>query len=228
MKVFSMVFAITVLAAAPSFAQEKSGQDPSGYVSGFGGAVWSAGNSSSSVLFEGGVRIAPHLMAFDNVGRFTNLQGDLEPTLDAATASLATQGVGVTSGGTLPAWYGVGGLRAEIPAGAHFFPYALGGIGAARLNPSPQFIFASGTLPDGSTPTVGTDVTQSLITGGSFTDPPPSSAFMMMLGGGVQIPVEQHWTADIGYRYSHIAADTTLSATPLNTNVMTFGFGYRF
>jgi opacity protein-like surface antigen len=228
MKVFGLVLAISALAAAPSFAQEKGGQDPSGYVSGFGGAVWSAGNSSSSVLFEGGVRIAPHLMAFGNVGRFTNLQGDLEPTLDAATASLANQGVGVTSGGTLPAWYGVGGLRAEIPAGTHFFPYVLGGVGAARLNPSPQFMFSNGTLPDGSTPATGTDVTQTLVALGSFTDPPPSNAFMMMLGGGVQIPVVQHWTADIGYRYSRIAADTTLSATPLNTNVMTFGFGYRF
>jgi opacity protein-like surface antigen len=39
---------------------------------------------------------------------------------------------------------------------------------------------------------------------------------------------QEHWTADIGYRYSRIAADTTLSATPFNTNVMTFGFGYRF
>jgi len=228
MRVFSMVVAISALAAAPSFAQEKGVVDPSGYASGFGGAVWAAGNSSSSVLFEGGVRIAPHLMAFGNVGRFTNLQGDLQPTLDATTASLSNEGVGVTSGGSLPAWYGVGGLRAEIPAGTHLFPYVLGGLGAARLNPSPQFMFASGTLPDGSTPTVGTDVTQSLITAGSFTDPPPSSAFMMMLGGGVQIPVVQHWAADIGYRYSRIAADTTLSATPLNTNVMTFGFGYRF
>jgi hypothetical protein len=100
MKVFRMVLAITVLAAAPSFAQEKGVQDPSGYVSGFGGAVWSAGNSSSGVLFEGGRRIASHLMAFGNVGRFTNLQGDLERTLDAATASLAAQGVGVASGGT--------------------------------------------------------------------------------------------------------------------------------
>src|SRR5262249_30989825 len=148
MKVFGLVLAMTALAAAPSFAQEKGGQDPSGYVSGFGGAVWSAGNSSSSVLFEGGVRIAPHLMAFGNVGRFSNLLGDLEPTLDAATASLATQGVGVTSGGGLPAWYGVGGLRAEIPAGTRVFPYVLGGIGAARLNPSPTFMFSSGTLPD--------------------------------------------------------------------------------
>jgi hypothetical protein len=87
----------------------------------------------------------------------------------------------------LTRWAVVRGLRAEIPAGTHVFPYALGGIGAARLNPSPQFMFASGTLPDGETPATGTDVTPTLIGLGSFTDPPASSAFMMMLGGGVRI-----------------------------------------
>jgi hypothetical protein len=30
------------------------------------------------------------------------------------------------------------------------------------------------------------------------------------------------------YRYSRIAADDTLSASPLNANGMAFGFGYRF
>jgi hypothetical protein len=33
---------------------------------------------------------------------------------------------------------------------------------------------------------------------------------------------------DAGYRYSRIGADTTLSASPVTTNGMTFGFGYRF
>jgi opacity protein-like surface antigen len=51
---------------------------------------------------------------------------------------------------------------------------------------------------------------------------------MFTFGGGLQIPVATHWTADAGYRYSRIAADTTLSASPLTTNGMTFGFGYRF
>lgn len=228
MKIVSWILALVALTAAPAMAQEKGGQDPGGYVSGFGGAAWSAGNSTSSVLFEGGVRVAPHLMAFTNVGRFTNLLGDLQPTLDAATTALSQQGVMVTSGGALPAWYGIGGLRAEIPAGTHAFPYVLGGVGAARLNPTPQFTFASGVLPDGLTPDVGTDVTSTLTTLGSFTAPPPSSAFMFMFGGGVQVPLMPHWAVDVGYRYSRIAADTTLSAGPLNTNVMTFGFGYRF
>jgi hypothetical protein len=34
--------------------------------------------------------------------------------------------------------------------------------------------------------------------------------------------------ADAGYRYSRIAADDTLSASPLSVNGMAFGFGFRF
>ena len=57
---------------------------------------------------------------------------------------------------------------------------------------------------------------------------PSSTARLTTLGGGVQVPLAQHWVVDAGYRYSRIAADTTLSAAPLNTNGMTFGFGDRF
>ena len=227
-QVLSLVAMFVATVAAPSFAQEKRVQDPNGYVSGFGGAAWADGNSTGSVLFEGGVRVAPHVTAFGNIGRFVNLKGDLQPTLDAATTSLSEEGLAVTSGGTVPAWYGLGGLRAEFPASAHALPYVLGGLGAARLNPTARFTFASGTMPDGLTPDVGTDVTSSLIALGSFTAPPASNALMFMLGGGVEIPTTPHWAVDLGYRYSRIAADSTLSAAALNTNVMTFGFGYRF
>jgi opacity protein-like surface antigen len=227
LKVLSLVVAIGTLSVAPSTAQER-GSDPAGYVSAFGAAAWADGSSTGSLLFEGGVRIMPHLMAFANVGRFANLQGDLQPSLTATTTTLSNQGLSVTGGGTLPAWYGVGGLRAEIPAGAHVIPYVLGGLGVARLNPTAQFTYASGTMPDGSIPAVGTNVTSTLVSTGSYVAPAASSAFMLMLGGGVQIPVVPRWAADVGYRYSHIAADSTLSASPLNTNAITFGVGYRF
>jgi opacity protein-like surface antigen len=223
-----MVMALVAAAAAPAFAQETGGANAKGYVSAFGGAAWAGGNSTGSVLLEGGARIAPHLMLFANVGRFADLQSDLQPTLDATTTALSNQGIGVTAAGTLPAWYGVGGARAEIAVSAHALPYVLGGIGAARLNPTPQFMFASGTLPDGTTPAVGTDVTNTLTSDGSVVSPAASNAFMLMLGGGVQLPLVPHWAADVGYRYSRIAADTALNATALNTNVITFGVGYRF
>jgi len=46
---------------------------------------------------------------------------------------------------------------------------------------------------------------------------------MCTFGGGVQVPVARHWAGDVGYRYSHIAADTALSAGAIYTNAITFG-----
>jgi opacity protein-like surface antigen len=95
-------------------------------------------------------------------------------------------------------------------------------LGVARLSPAAQFTYSSGTLPDGTTPIVGTDVTSELVTSGYFTTPPSTTAFMYTLGGGVDVPVAHHWAVDVGYRFSRIEADT-----PLNAQGMTFGFGYR-
>ena len=228
----SMIAAtVALLTAAPLLADEKGagGGDASGYVTGLGGFARSIGNTTGDVVVEGGVRIAPHVMVIGNVGRFGNLQADLQPTLDATTSALAAnQGLSVIGGGSVPASYFTGGLRVEIPINGNVMPYVLGGVGVARLNPTAQFTFSSWILPDGSTPAVGTDVTTAITSAGSFTAPPASSAMMFTLGGGVQVPVAPHWVVDAGYRFSRIAADTTLSASPLTPNGMTFGFGYRF
>jgi opacity protein-like surface antigen len=212
-------------------AQEKGlgGEDAAGYVTGLGGFASSVGNTTGDVQLEGGFRIGPHVMVFGNVGRFGNLQADLQPTINATASALAAnQGLTVIGGGSLPAAYFTGGLRVEVPTNSRFMPYVLGGLGVARLDPQAQFAFSSGTMPDGSTPAVGTDVTPVLTSAGSFTAPAASSALMFTLGGGVQFPLVPHWVADAGYRYSRIAADSSLSASPLTTNGMTFGFGYRF
>jgi len=231
MRTLMMTAAVTVLAAAPLLAQEKGagGQDAAGYVTGLGGFASSVGNTTGDVLVEGGVRIAPHMKVFGNVGRFGNLQADLQPTLDATTSALANnQGLNVIGGGSMPATYVSGGLRVEVPTNTRLVPYVLGGIGVARLNPAAQFTFSSGTMPDGSSPATGADVTAALVSSGGFTAPPSSNALMLTLGGGLQVPVALHWVIDAGYRYSRIAADDTLTAAPLNANGMTFGFGYRF
>jgi len=229
MKVLTIATTVSMLAAAPLFAQEHGAQDPAGYVIGLGGFASALGNTTGDLRVEGGVRVAPHVTVFGNAGRFANLQGDLQPTLDATTTALsANQNLLLIGGGSLPATYLSGGVRVSVPTHSRVLPYALGGIGVARLNPSAQFTFSSGILPDGSIPTVGTDVTASIAASGVFTNPPASNALMYTIGGGAQIPVAKHWVADAGYQYSRIAADTTLSASPLNTNGMTFGFGYRF
>jgi len=136
------------------------------------------------------VRVAPHLMVFGDVGQFRSLQPDLQPTLASATTSLATtQGLTLNGGGSLPATYGLGGVRLEIPISPIVLPYVLGGAGIAHLNPTPQLLYASGVMPDGSTPSVGQDVTASLTSAGLYTAPPASTAFMFTTGGGVQVQV---------------------------------------
>jgi opacity protein-like surface antigen len=234
MRAFMIAATLSALAAAPLFAQDRSGQHPgwqdaSGYVTGMGGFTTTTGNTTGDLLVEGAVRVAPHVMVFGDLGQFHNLQADLQPTLNTATTALATnQGLTVVGGGTLPAWYSIGGVRVEVPTSKAVLPYVLGGVGVARLNPSPQFTFSSGTMPDGSAPTVGQDVTSAITSSGSFTVPASSTTFMFTLGGGVQFPVASRWVADAGYRYSRLAADSALSTLPLNANGMTFGVGYRF
>ena len=228
MKACGVAATLLALTAPPLFAQEPSVEKAGGYLSAFGGPVWTGGNSTGNAIFEGGVRIARHTMIFGNIGHFADLQADLQPSLDAATTALSSEGLGVTGGGTLPAWYGIAGVRAEMPASKRAWPYVLGGLGAARLNPTQEFMFTSGMMPDGSIPDVGTDVTAALASEGSLAAPQSSTALMLTFGGGVELPVVKRWVADVGYRYSRIAAESSLSADPLNTNAMTFGFGYRF
>ena len=217
----SMVFtAIALLSATTSYAQPIRG-----YVGGEGGFATAPDGTSGDVLGEAGVRIAPHLLVFGDIGQFHNLQpSDTQPTVDSATAALsAATGLSVTGTARVPAWYSVGGLKYELPIQGRVSPYVLGGIGVARLTPTAQFTYSSGPLPDGSTPSVGDDVTSQIVSAGDFTAPGATTAFMYTLGAGVEFPVTRQWAVDAGYRFSRVAADT-----PVNAQGVTFGIGYRF
>jgi opacity protein-like surface antigen len=220
MRALTIVATMSLLTAAPLYAQTERG-----YVTGVGGFAATPDNTSGDVMGEVGVRVAPHLLVFGDIGQFHNLQpSDVQPAVDSATALLAdTQGVTVLSTSRVPAWYSLGGVRYELPTQHRMSPYVLGGIGVARLMPTAQFTYSSGTLADGSTPTFGEDLTNQLVSSGLYTAPSPTTAFMFTLGGGLEIPVSGHWAVDAGYRFSRVAA-----TTPLNAQGPTFGFGYRF
>lgn len=220
MKAIWLAAALVALGAAPSMAQTERG-----YISGAGGFVVSPETTSGDILIEGGVRVAPHLSVYGNFGQYHNLQpSDVQPVIDSTTATLSdNNGLDVVGNGRVPAWYSGGGLRFEVPMRSRIAPYALGGVGFARLTPNAEFTYTSGPLPDGTTTTVGDDVTSQLETAGVFTQPAASNSFMFTLGGGVAVPVARHWAVDAGYRFSRIEADT-----PINAQGMTFGFGYRF
>jgi opacity protein-like surface antigen len=228
MKTWFVAATLLALSTAPAFAQER-GLPERGYITGLGGFSAALGNSTGNTLLEGGVRVVPHVIVFGTLGHYSNLKGDLQPLIDTATASLSeNQGLDLTGSASVPATYGLGGVRVEIPAGRRFAPYVLGGFGTARVDPSAQFIYGGGDMPDGSLPTVGSDVTSSITSANLFTNPAPTNQRMMTFGGGVQIPVATHWAVDAGYRYGRIASSTTLNTSAVNTNGMAFGFGYRF
>jgi opacity protein-like surface antigen len=204
--------------AAPSSAQTTRA-----YVAGSGGFAVAPDGTTGDVMGEVGVQIAPNLYVFGDLGRFQNIQpSQIQPSIDVTTASLASGGLGVTGTAQVPAWYSLGGVRVTIPTRGRVWPYVFGGAGFARMTPTAQFTFASGTL-SGSTPNVGDDVTSQLVALGDFTQPPATNALMVAGGGGVEVPLAPRFSVDVGYRVSRIAADT-----PLTTQSVTFGFGYRF
>ena len=211
---------ILVCVAAPAFAQSEQ----RGYIAGGGGFTMTPDTTSGAAMIEVGYRVAPRVSVFANFGQFSNVQPSaVQPAIDAATEQLSTTGLSVTGTGRVPASYLVGGLRYELVNVHGWVPYALGGLGFAHLSPSATFTYASGPMPDGSTPTVGQDVTSSIEASGAYAAPASSDAFMYSLGGGVQIPVSGAWSADVGYRFSRISSDT-----PVNVQGVTFAIGYRF
>ena len=219
MRLVMFATTVTLLTAAPLLAQTERG-----YLAGTGGYAVSSGATSANALGEVGVRIAPHLSVFGNVGRYHDLlPADAQSSVDTTASIAAAQGLDVIGSARVPAWYSTGGVRYEMPGNRHVTPYLSGGLGFARLTPSVQFTFSSGTFPDGSTPPLGFDVTPQLTTAGDFTALPPSTAALVTLGGGVEIPVAHRWAVDAGYRFSRIETDN-----PVNTQGAAFGVGYRF
>jgi Outer membrane protein beta-barrel domain len=220
MKIIFLLAAFVGAAATPLLAQTDRG-----YVAASGGFAVSTDTTSGNALGEVGVRVAPHIVVFGDVGQFHDVQPSaVQPAIDATTSFLSqSAGLTVTGTGRVPALYSVGGVRYELPRQSRFAPYVLGGIGVARMSPTAEFSYASGPLPDGSTPSVGDDVTSQIVAAGDFTAPTATTAFMYTLGGGVDVPVTRSWSVDAGYRFSRINSDT-----PVNVQGVNFGLGYRF
>ena len=143
-----IVITIIVLAAAPSFAQSARG-----FVTGAGGFAVSPDTTSGDWLGEAGVRVAPNLFVFGDLGQFHNLQpSQVQPAIDTTTAMVSQSGLTVVGSGRVPATYGLGGLRFEVPTRSRFAPYVFGGVGMAHVAPTATFTYTSGPLPDSSTP----------------------------------------------------------------------------
>jgi opacity protein-like surface antigen len=214
---------LVTIAAVICFPAAALAQTPRAYVDLSGGFAVTSDTTSGNVLGEAGVRVAPDLFVFGDLGRFQNLQPSLfQPAVDATTTTLSTGGLSVTGVARVPAWYSMGGLRFVIPTGSRVSTYLFGGAGFARISQTATFTYTSGTLP-GSTPAVGDDITSQLVSIGDYVQPAPTTSMMVAFGGGIEAPVAPHLVLDVGYRVAHVSTDT-----PINAQSVTFGFGYRF
>ena len=228
MKLALLLLSILSL-ASPSFAQVERG-----YIGGIGGFAVSAASTSSRVTsgdwaFEAGARVAPGLFAFGDIGRINDLTPSTsQPQVASTVTTLAsTDAVDVVGTARMPARYALGGLRWQPRAPRRVVPFVTGGLGIAHLTPVTRFSFTDGTLPNAdpaaAAPNTGDDVTSQISTLGIFTPPPSSTALMVTGGGGAEFDVSSHWAVDTEYRVSRISA-----ATPLHTQGLAFGLGYRF
>src|SRR5262249_45783899 len=130
MRVLMIVVACIACGAAPSLAQPSD----RGYVNFGGGVAISSDTTSGNILGEAGVRVARNLFVFGDLGQFHNLQPSLvQPTVDATTLALASDGVTVTGTGRVPALQVLGGVRYLIPTHGGATPYVLGAAGAGAL-----------------------------------------------------------------------------------------------
>jgi opacity protein-like surface antigen len=225
----TLVLALLLISlSTTAFAQERA------YVEGFGGFATSASSAtpnltSGDAAFEAGVRVAPHVSVFGDVGRFANLTpSTVEPTVDSTVSALASNdGLDVTGSVKMPAKYVLGGARWDALSASRISPFVLGGIGVAHLTPKAIFNYTEGIVPNAdpnaSTPAMGDDVTTPIVSAGLFAQPVASTSFMMSFGGGLDVSLARHWAADAEYRFSRVSADT-----PLHAQGLAFGLGYRF
>jgi hypothetical protein len=191
------------------------------YFSGAGGFAVTPDGTTGTISGEVGMRLAPNLFIFGNLGQFHNLQpSQLQPAIDDETMTLLNTGLAVTGTARAPAWYTSGGVRYNVPSGMFLpgvTPYVFGGLGLARMTPTAQFTYTSGTLA-GATPSPGDDVTGQLISNGDFTQPASSNALMLSAGGGIDVPLAPRVAVEVGYRFSRIALDL-----PINAQSIVFG-----
>ncbi|PYR70047.1 MAG: hypothetical protein DMF88_04045 [Acidobacteria bacterium] len=242
MKIFSSVIVLALASVSPALAQQTPSAPQEvhtrGYFTGTAGLAFfsnidgfsTAGTQASAdVEIDFGLRIRGHLLVFGEGGWLRNLQNGVQPILlNTVTTVNTNHGVNLTGGGSLAVWSGVGGVGVTGPTLGLWTPYALGGVGVARLDPSLKFTYNSGTIPGQATPTVGSDVTAALTKAGYFTPPSSGMARIITVGGGLQLALGPRWIADGQYRYSQIAAADFLTSKALGSNAITLGLGVRF
>ena len=165
---------------------------------------------------EVGARVWRNLDASLEIGWLSDAANGERTRLATPLTDFLTQTTGLpaTSHVTLPSLYGIANGRWVFEGQHRYKPYALLGLGIARVSPHTKFSL------DGS------DITGSIdqygLTLGTDLDG-HTTHFALNVGGGVLVPYGK-WYGETGYRLTTIFTDH--GASPVNR--INFGVGRRF
>ena len=209
---------VGLLITTAAYAQERSV-----YIKADAGFVASTEATSGDMNVEICTRLTDVVQIFGQFGRLANVQPSAAQTsVEAATLALQSNGYSVIGSARGPAWFSVGGVRAMARSGT-VRPYATASLGLAHLSPTAQFTYQAGPTLSGATFTAGQDATADVLSNQYFNNPAGTTAMMFRVGGGIQVPVTNLMSADIGYSVSRIS-----SATPITAKGLNFGIAFRF
>jgi hypothetical protein len=205
MKLLVIGLLLLLYAVSPALAE------PAGFVRGFGGVSFL---SEPGAVFGGtvGIRLTSWVEAIGDIGRMTNiLPRQIQQDVDAAAGQFGGFfGAPVTIDLEAPGLYAFGGVRVSRIVSSRMKVFGEGGYGVARGT--------SDITAHAGTADVSQQVTAILRLKDSVTRP------LVAVGGGVSIPLTDHLTTDLGYRFLRIFTDDPR----INTGMMTAGFGWSF
>ena len=199
-------------------------QTPRAYVEGAAGLSTITGATTGQATGEVGIRVAPRVVLFGNVGRMRDAQSTaLQTSVNDAITAMAATNLTATATVRNPAWYSLGGARIDLSNRSPITPYVFGALGFAHLAPTTKFLYSSGPTLTGNDAVTGDDITADVVANGLFTTPAAKTGLMLRTGGGVQVPLGKYLLGNVGYSVSRISA-----TTPLHSQDVTFGVGIRF
>jgi opacity protein-like surface antigen len=223
-RLLMLLGATTVFGVTTLFAQTPNTATPSdvGYAELTFGPTFGH-KASASVGGEGGYWLTvpddgmiQRLGLFGEAGVMNNVATS---TIDAKAKKIADTFNG-TARAKPRAVYVDGGVIARFPAHDRFTPYALFGLGVARVTNRTTFAVNGANLTTAQLVQLGVQLGADLA--GSY------SKLFVTVGGGAHVAVTGRWIADISYRYGRIGGDTPSETAGVNTNRLQFGIGAKF
>lgn len=206
-----VVMAMALACSMPALASAQGTSAPQGFVGGLGGVTFGT-VTSAAVAGQGGVRIAPDLYVIGEVGYMRNvLPKKLRDEFDDLADEIEIEaGVPVSLSVSVPAKYGFGGLRWS-PSRGTVSPFVEGGVGVAHI---------SAKIDEATV--LGIDISDDVEN--ELGDDASATKLLVALGGGVNARISSTLSADIGFRYTHIATDDPAINSSLLYGALKVGF----